>query len=949
MELEVPRVWLRLTLDLQPDGQISVGAADSRGRVVVAPQPRRRAYGWETTMADVAGRPFAVPVRWPAVLPGWYEDLVNALPGTRTGLRLAPAVPVFVSGPRQLLTLPPEAVLDAVLGRDPGHRWILIEDRASGAESPPFDLPLVIVGVGDRGADVLRAAQESPWISDDHDLQPHLADLIWVDDATGVADLLARRDIDLLVLDAFDAAELAGAATARPTRQARVAIVLGSSGPPELMPPVGDTFPARSVFTVTGAPGDQDRLVTSLLRAVSHDLPLHDALGEIRNGSPAGIRLSASPDSLHDLRLSSAWAGIDEKAMTMSGFVGAGVVEPPGDLQPLTGDLVANLQEARRLEVDFARESHGLHVLAEARLRLGSAEQTLTALRQAAPAGRTDRPADRVRVVNLALKRRGEQVAPQGTGSVFVERVCSLAAGERYQLDVQVGANWPVSLVTGEQPAVDLLLPDDRDGHELHATVFSDTVDILGPAVVAMRLPPSGPSETVTFALATRAHGPAWARVGLYHRDHLLQTYRLEMLVEESERRHPVPVVHAVLQHSATWDWTNLDTLKPRALSLIVNHAPSGDHRLFVKSDDVAAAVPLRGQRAQAATDTMREILSDAVDERITSPVALWRIATQGRSLFQAIFNRVDPAVAEALRRMRAGKDLTIQIVRADVDEALPWTLVYDWPLPDHRYGQPPPPVCFGRTDDGQQCDHAPGDRQICVYGLWGIRHHVEELLADPRVADMPPSITITDPGALVALGVDDEATGSMLGRLSQLLNPRNVRRLGAEEHLLDNLFDPARPAVVIVLGHHETRDINDQPQGSRIALLSADGWLQPDRITDRRADDGEWQPPHSLVMLLSCRSAAAGPTELTSFLSALNGARAGAIVGTECDVYSDLAADFATTLLTAMNGPGPDGHPQAFAQAVRVARRNIVIDKEDIRGLAFDAFGPADLVFARR
>ena len=97
--------------------------------------------------------------------------------------------------------------------------------------------------------------------------------------------------------------------------------------------------------------------------------------------------------------------------------------------------------------------------------------------------------------------------------------------------------------------------------------------------------------------------------------------------------------------------------------------------------------------------------------------------------------------------------------------------------------------------------------------------------------------------------------------------------------------------------------------------------------------------------------------TELTSFLSALTGVKAGAIIGTECDVYSDLALDFALYLLGAMTGridePGAragQGQVSAptsalqFAPAIRLARHHIVIGKEDPRGFAFSAFGPAEL-----
>jgi hypothetical protein len=90
-----------------------------------------------------------------------------------------------------------------------------------------------------------------------------------------------------------------------------------------------------------------------------------------------------------------------------------------------------------------------------------------------------------------------------------------------------------------------------------------------------------------------------------------------------------------------------------------------------------------------------------------------------------------------------------VQVIRADPDQAVPWSLVYDWSLPTALRGVAAPPVCFGRTDDGRPCTHGPDDKKVCVFGFWGIRHLVEELLADRGRDDIPGEVAVGNPGAL--------------------------------------------------------------------------------------------------------------------------------------------------------------------------------------------------------
>ncbi|WP_432842746.1 hypothetical protein [Dactylosporangium sp. CA-092794] len=936
VELEAPRVWLRLRLRLEPDGRLAVGVRDDRGVTVEPPAPGRSAPGWGSVPIRLPGWPALrrLDVLRPDALDELSVRAVESLPPARTGTPYPPSVPVHVTVPAEIGWLPAYRLVEPLL---PAGRFVVVEDRAAGRGVAPFALPLNVVAVGAAGRAVLRDLEGTPWR--EPRLQAHLAAF---EPVAGPADL-PDHEIDVLVVDAVDAAALR-----RSRARVRLAIVLGTGdgGP---LDAAGVRLPfARSVLTVKGPPGaGQPAAVRALFDALSHDLPLHEALRLVRDaaGPARGVTLSASPSSLHDLRLTSAWGMAERRLMELSGNVGHArpgelglrVAELTADLRPDGLDLVGGVLAARRAQFDFGRERGGLLPLAEVGRDLGRA---LDALRRLPAGAAATVPEGAGRVVNLGLRRGPGTLAAPFTESTYVARTRSVVAGGRYDLDAQIGAAWPAGLVVGGQPAIELLLPDDRRGHDLDIVLFGDAVGIPGGNVRRLHLPPAGPSDVVTFGLVMPAEaGPAWLRVSVYHRDNLVETFVLQLLVEPAERELDRPVLTARLQHSATRDWGNLDALGERALSITLNADPAGAHRLFLKGPDAAVTLPVDERREEALIGDVRQALTALVDRPLDPAAALWRLARRGRALRQRLFLGADGPAQLAVSRLAESADQSIQIIRAQPDRAVPWSLVYDWPLPREIAGRRPPEVCLGR------CDHTAADGRACVRGFWGIRHRVEELLAEPTQDDQADRVAAADPAALVALGVPDADSGGLVPLLTAALAPRHVLALDDTESLLDWLFRTDRPGVFAILGHHETRDIIGEPVGSRITLNSRDGWLLDDEITDRRLSAPAQPLPLALVLLLSCGSVAVGPTELTHFLSALAAARAAAIVGTECDVYSDLAAGFAAHLLAAM--AAGTGTGTGFAHAVQLARQRLVIDQGDARALAFTALGPAGLRLA--
>ena len=100
---------------------------------------------------------------------------------------------------------------------------------------------------------------------------------------------------------------------------------------------------------------------------------------------------------------------------------------------------------------------------------------------------------------------------------------------------------------------------------------------------------------------------------------------------------------------------------------------------------------------------------------------------------------------------------------------------------------------------------------------------------------------------------------------------------------------------MLVVLGHLNSKIENEEPLGPRIPLPSTNprDWLLSRDILEYLDDHAPWNDPNTVVVLLTCESAATTPETLTDFVIAFHRARAGAIIGTECLALSDCVARF--------------------------------------------------------
>jgi hypothetical protein len=275
-------------------------------------------------------------------------------------------------------------------------------------------------------------------------------------------------------------------------------------------------------------------------------------------------------------------------------------------------------------------------------------------------------------------------------------------------------------------------------------------------------------------------------------------------------------------------------------------------------------------------------------------------LAGWGRKLYRAFFHRAalpGSTLRAHLVALSGSHAQRVQVIRFEYKDAFPWPLLYDWDLPD----DPGASVCLGWQRDAAgtaaPCLHDARAGVYCVRGFWGVRHHVEELIDQPggavahvaRPTQGPPVRLVADAGLAESAELAADLAGD-LGAADVATGP--VQRAP----LLDLLFQKAdhRPALLIVLGHHERQARAPQPDVSRIKIDSAPEWLSDEDVSSRaEKEPAAWDQPRPIVLLAACTSATTGIDTLTDFVTAWTVSGASAIVGTECIVGSALAATF--------------------------------------------------------
>jgi hypothetical protein len=714
-------------------------------------------------------------------------------------------------------------------------------------------------------------------------------------------------------------------------------------------------------------------LIFEFLMAIVHDMPLHEALNAARMavGRVGGFRLDADPQSVESLRLQGAALRLRHEALRMQAIVvNTAMTELGGSamMQSLEGAAAKVMNTA----LDFTRESRGLGPLAEGvstLLAVRKQQREFEAMLRAITA-------NPVLVATLrATQKRALDVAVERLDTdpllETVDTTGRLAAGKRYRLRAHIGNPLPGSVVVDSAP-IDPLLPDPegKTGQTLEIAVQGKDFTVNQPSVQAVYLPYVGGSDFVYFTVrAPEKSGPAALRIGIYHNNQLLQSYVLKAEVGENEYGPGQTGVKVELEYSKSTNFTNLDDATHRLLSISANSDSSGTHRIAIKGDERARGEiqlfagtygkcmdAFRATLEQATRDPNRpgrgRIYPELKDgESPSEEVAeIFRtLAYQGSELYDAVLRKLElsgsTAMQKALVKVRETSGETIEIVRHDDNFVFPWTVLYDRDLAPPRLGVKPP-VCLGVKADSSSCSHSPGENVVCVNGFWGVRHYIEERIGLGVRPDYDDIVRPKGYPPVRLIGPSDiDDTGTLETSLTKKLGNNGIACGPIDIHELVRMMwadPPERPAVLIVLGHLETKPpkIAGEPDRPRIVLVTDKQWLtRDDVIRAWKANIVRWEQPRTLVLLMACDSAATTVDTINNFVTALDSAGAGAVIGTECTVFSGLAARFARELTTGLAGtPGTK-----LGESITKFRRALVRSGNPL-AFVFHCIGSADV-----
>lgn len=632
--------------------------------------------------------------------------------------------------------------------------------------------------------------------------------------------------------------------------------------------------------------------------------------------------------------------------------------------------------EALDLSYNFQRETEGVAPLARVEAAVARAHESEKSFNAAL--GIVVRNTDYVEALQQQQERRVDVALQHLEGIPIyspVAKYTSLKQNTRYRIRVHIGQQLHDSLVVDEVPSIDPLLPDpeDRQGYALEVVIVEDDFTLLSPRIQPLHLPLLGGSQPIYFEIRTPERtGSAKARLEIYYQNNLLQSFLLEAEVAPEEGQQAAVQVSVRLLFSRTARFNNLQELPPRPLSLGFNEK-TGDstHQFTMKSGKDGQAINLPQDVVSNELKKFRAILHEATVDDTNNPrfptdvlpgtpptpyfaEVVRKLADVGNELYRRVFKEVSREIQKEMRRLATSADETIQIIRYGANYAFPWNILYDFLIPEVDEEGALPPVCMGlkkeEGDTGQAtadtsgvvaCGHGPKDKVYCIWGFWGIRHCIEELVAlGDSLKDAVRYIKASPDAPAVALmiGTPDANTAALEKDLKAALGSRFIS-LSPQHDLLQFLWEQdKRPAVLIVLGHMET---TPQPPRIQLASASKQRWLSAKNIDDKFILDEGWEEqPNTLVLLMACSSGATEMTTVNDFVLSWTSVGAAGIVGTECLTFSRLVSRFARDVTCAMLTATP---PKTLGDAVKDFNRQMIHAGNPL-GFVFNCLGDADL-----
>ncbi|GGH65781.1 hypothetical protein HNQ91_002008 [Filimonas zeae] len=565
-----------------------------------------------------------------------------------------------------------------------------------------------------------------------------------------------------------------------------------------------------------------------------------------------------------------------------------------------------------------------------------------------------------------------------------------LYTGRTYRLTVLIGQSLQENLVEGLVQAIDPLLPDpeNKEGHLLDIVVFAKEFRLQTAALQQVKLPLLGASEKADFLLVAPALPEAQLRICVFFKNSLLQAFILEAgIIREKQDASSSKNLSVKPDLATSEKFTNLDEMPARDLYIGMNKDAGGTHTLFVKKDDVTCEVhALTPQMIEEAQKAHNQLLTNLYftpegyarfsfrktpgtppDDAFLQ--AIKKMARSGERLLRQLHGGTQQ-LRDALALVREQHALNIQIGRHNMNNAFPWPLLYDYILPYKDAAREAAfPVCMGRpfapdehaafrNKKGFGCPHNPDTEVFCVEGFWGLRHKIEQIITGDTPSDNHRKIELSDNSSILLVcnskDPDTDRLHTTLKKHAQLREDQVVL-VNPTMNLMDWLWDnQRRPVMLIVVGHMETQLKANEPEEPRILTfppsewnnstpIPKDKWIYEEILFNYYYTKKRWKDaPLPLVLLINCSSAQLNVTGPASIVRGFWTSGACAIVGTECDITSGLAARFVEEVTGSLLNGVPLG------DAIQLFNSNLV-QCGNPPPFVFTCYGSTDLTFTKQ
>jgi hypothetical protein len=583
-------------------------------------------------------------------------------------------------------------------------------------------------------------------------------------------------------------------------------------------------------------------------------------------------------------------------------------------------------------------------------------------------------PLPEERSVNTLIVRPGTSLA--------VDPAVPLDPGSGYEVLVNIDTHRPASLL----PEPEARWPSEPlpDGDLVLRAALSMDGD-PEPRVVRFTLPSHRPSFAcdcpesghtrdcvrqpwVRFPITTPVEPTVWTGE--------LVIYYGIVAVHAQQLFLPVGAVatdgmHARLVYRLTRSFADLGPLAERAASVLVTDGGSRALVNGVRFADNPAWISANA--ADNAVRAARQLLYDLhiaggrstldADYGKSAPeftADLAALARQGAVLFERLFrdNRVFDTLPELIRHEAAarGRPAVLNVADPTIGDPdrqhpVPWSLIYDLPMPQdpgggyrvcqsvRRFGpegtgEPVPPHC-------PEPDHA--GSVLCPFGFWGLSTVVEQPASTDSLVwhvfsgAVPTRVELaTDPR------LDGLLTDRHLAVLDSALPPGTVHRSIIETPRdLAAVLAPETMDIAYLYCHGGYHKLADNALPSPVLRFGA-SMLDPVTVANWRRD-GAWPRPHwpsrkPLIVLNGCHTAELTTATLSSFVDAFaNRAGAAGVIGTEITIEQGMAGWAVEQLLLLL----VDG--ASAGQALRALRWQM-INRGNVLGLAYTLYCVAGL-----